>query len=70
LTALKRAEQGESIIVRMQERAGVATDFALESALLGVNYRAQIKPWEIKTLSLTGGKGKRVEIREVNLLER
>jgi alpha-mannosidase len=70
LTALKRAERGDGIVVRLQEHVGKATEFALESKTLGVNYQAQIKPWEIRTLLLTGAGGKQVTIKEVNLLER
>ena len=52
------------------ERAGKATDFTLESAALGVNHRARIKPWEIRTLLIEGGvSGRRAQVREVNLLE-
>ncbi|HEY0321777.1 MAG TPA: glycoside hydrolase family 38 C-terminal domain-containing protein [Pyrinomonadaceae bacterium] len=69
-TALKRAEDGESIIVRLQEHSGRATEFTLESAALGLSHRGQIKPWELRTLMVTGGSGKRAEVREVNLLER
>jgi alpha-mannosidase len=70
LLALKRAEQGNGIIVRLQERAGKATEFTLGSTALGLNHRAQIKPWEIKTLLLMGAREKPLEVREVNLLER
>jgi alpha-mannosidase len=69
LLALKRAERGEGIIIRLQERAGRATGFIIESAALGLNHAAQIKPWEIKTLLVEGGSGKRAQVREVNLLE-
>jgi alpha-mannosidase len=67
--AMKRAEGGEGIIVRVQERAGRATEFRVESQMLGLNHKAQIKPWEIKTLMLEGAKEKRVRVKEVNLLE-
>jgi alpha-mannosidase len=70
LTALKRAEQNDGIIIRLQEHAGKPTDFTLESSVLGLNHGAQIKPWAITTLLLTGGKGKRPNVKEVNLLER
>jgi alpha-mannosidase len=70
LTALKRAEQGEGIIVRLQEHAGRLTEFTLESSVLGLNYQGQIKPWAISTLLLSGEKGKRTDVKEVNLLER
>jgi alpha-mannosidase len=69
MLALKRAERGEGVVVRLQERAGRATEFTFECAALGVNHRAQIKPWEIKTLLVEGGAGKRAQVREVSLLE-
>ncbi|HEY0376678.1 MAG TPA: glycoside hydrolase family 38 C-terminal domain-containing protein [Pyrinomonadaceae bacterium] len=70
VTALKRAEAGESVVVRLQEHAGRATEFTLESEVLGLNHKAQIKPWAIVTLSVTGGKGSRPDVKEVSLLER
>jgi alpha-mannosidase len=70
LTALKRAEQGDGIIIRLQEHAGKLTEFTLESSVLGLNYKGQISPWAISTLLITGGKGKRPDVKEVNLLER
>ncbi|HWT02477.1 MAG TPA: glycoside hydrolase family 38 C-terminal domain-containing protein [Pyrinomonadaceae bacterium] len=69
-TALKRAEAGDAVIVRLQEHAGRATEFTLESEVLGLSHRAQIKPWAIMTLSVTGGKGSRPDVKEVSLLER
>ncbi|HEX8337281.1 MAG TPA: glycoside hydrolase family 38 C-terminal domain-containing protein, partial [Pyrinomonadaceae bacterium] len=68
--ALKRAERDGGFVVRVQERAGRAGEFTLECAALGVSHRAQIKPWEIKTLLMEGGAaGRRAQVREVNLLE-
>jgi alpha-mannosidase len=70
LLALKRAERGDAVVVRVQERAGKVTEFTLESAALGLGHRAQIRPWEIKTLLIEGGaSGRRAQVREVNLLE-
>jgi len=70
LMALKRAESGQGVVVRVQERAGKASDFTLESAALGLSHRAQIRPWEIKTLLIEGGvSGRRAQVREVSLLE-
>lgn len=69
-TALKRAEDGEGFVVRLQEHAGRATDFSFESAALGINYRGQIKAWGIVTLLISGGKGARAQVKEVSLLER
>ncbi|HEV7905123.1 MAG TPA: glycoside hydrolase family 38 C-terminal domain-containing protein [Pyrinomonadaceae bacterium] len=70
LLSLKRAERGDGTIVRVQERAGRATEFTLESAPLGVTHRARIGAWEIKTLFITGERGGKSQVREVNLLER
>jgi alpha-mannosidase len=70
VTALKRAEAGDGLILRLQERAGKATEYTVESNALGLAHKGSISPWEIKTLSVTGGKGKRQEVKEVNLLER
>ncbi|HJU54739.1 MAG TPA: glycoside hydrolase family 38 C-terminal domain-containing protein [Pyrinomonadaceae bacterium] len=70
VTALKRAEAGDAVVVRLQEHAGRATEFTLESEVLGLTHKAQIKPWAIMTLSVTGGKGSRPDVKEVNLLER
>ena len=70
LLALKRAESGQGFVVRVQERAGKATEFTLESAALGLGHRAQIRPWEVKTLLVEGAaSGRRAQVREVNLLE-
>ena len=67
--AMKRAEAGDGIVIRVQERAGRATEFTIESEPLGLNHKAQIKPWEIKTIMLEAARTKRVTVREVNLLE-
>jgi alpha-mannosidase len=69
MLALKRAERGDGVVVRLQERVGRATEFTFECAALGVNHRAQIKPWEIKTLLIEGGAGNRARVREVSMLE-
>jgi len=69
LLALKRAERGDGLVLRVQERAGRQTEFAFESQPLGINHRARIGPWEIKTLLVTGGRGRAAEVREVGLLE-
>jgi alpha-mannosidase len=70
MTALKRAEQGDGLVVRLQERAGRPAKFTLESSLLGLRHEGQIQPWELKTLSVTGAKGRRQEVKEVSILER
>jgi len=63
--ALKRAESGDGFILRVQERAGRPTDFSVESAPLKLKHRAQLKPWEMKTLLLEPARAK-----EVSTLER
>jgi alpha-mannosidase len=68
--ALKRAEAGEGTVVRVQERAGRATELLVESAAMNLSHRAQLKPWEIKTLLIEAQRGGRARVREVSLLER
>lgn len=67
--AIKRAENADGIIIRVQERAGRATRFKVESAMLGLSHDGQIKAWEIKTLLLEIANNKRVSVKEVSLLE-
>ena len=68
--ALKRAEAGEGTVLRVQERAGRATELRVESAALGLSHRAQLRPWEVKTLLFETQPGGRARVREVSLLER
>jgi hypothetical protein len=68
--AIKRAEQREGAIVRLQERAGVRTEAKVKSALWGLDHTTTMKPWEIKTVLMKPGKNKRAEVREVSLLEK
>ncbi|MGH9940752.1 MAG: alpha-mannosidase [Pyrinomonadaceae bacterium] len=70
LLSLKRAEADDATIVRVQERAGKATEFNVESSALGVNHRGRLKPWEIKTLLIEVARGGPATVKEVNLLER
>ncbi len=75
LLAVKRAEalRDESVrngtIVRMQERAGIATTATLRSAALGLDHTVALKPWELKTLLVKSSPGRRAELEEVSLLE-
>lgn len=48
----------------------VSSEQIEESPVLGLNYKSQIKPWEIKTLMVERARGQRAEIKEVSLLER
>jgi alpha-mannosidase len=69
LLALKRAEAGDGVVLRVQERAGRAAEFSFECETLGLNHKARIGPWEIKTLLVRPGKTRPSEVKEVGLLE-
>jgi len=70
ITAMKRAESGEGMIIRLQERTGAALTANLTSALLRLNHQIRFAPWEIKTLLVKSTKAKRAEVQEVSLLEK
>ncbi len=68
--ALKRTESTDAgIIVRLQERAGVATEAHLSSEPLRLSHTAAFKPWQIKTLLVTPAPDGRAKVIEVNALE-
>jgi alpha-mannosidase len=68
--AVKQAERGQDeTIIRIQERAGTATQATLKSALLGLDHPVALAPWELKTLKVKRGSGPRAEVLEVSLLE-
>jgi len=52
-TAVKQAEQGTGLVVRVQETAGRETRLRLEHA--GRSFTATLGPWEIRTLRLGSG---------------
>jgi alpha-mannosidase len=66
VSVVKKAEDGEDLIIRCYETAGRPTKASLELGLLNRRWSGNFRPLEIKTLRvpLAGG-----EIREVNLLE-
>jgi len=66
VTAIKRAEAGEGIVVRLQERAGRASQASVDVPAMEVSRKVSLRPWEIKTLLVEP----RGALREVNLLER
>jgi alpha-mannosidase len=69
--AIKQGEHapGETIL-RIQERAGSASQATLRSSRLGLNYTVSLTPFELKTLSIRHGAGSgRAVVREVSLLE-
>ena len=69
--AMKRAEAAaDETIVRVQERAGSATEATLKSSLLGLDARISLAPFEMKTIAIkSGGAGKGDVAGEVSLLE-
>jgi alpha-mannosidase len=66
VSAVKKAEDGEDLIVRCYETEGRATTATLDLALVGRRWTGTFRPLEIKTLLVPRAGG---EIREVNALE-
>jgi alpha-mannosidase len=66
VSVVKKAEEGDDLIIRCYETAGRPTKASLELGLLNRRWTGTFRPLEIKTLRvpLAGG-----EIREVNVLE-
>ena len=66
VSVVKKAEDGEDLIIRCYETTGRPTNASLELGLVNRRWTGSFRPLEIKTLRvpLEGG-----EIREVNLLE-
>jgi len=66
VSAVKKAEDGDDLIVRCYETAGRPTTATLDLGLVNRRWTGNFRPLEIKTLRvpLAGG-----EIQEVNLLE-
>jgi alpha-mannosidase len=66
VSAVKKAEDGEDIIVRCYETEGRATTATLDLGLVNRRWTGTFRPLEIKTLRVPREAG---EIREVNALE-
>ena len=66
VSALKKAEDGQDLIVRCYETAGRATKATVDLALVNRRWTGNFRPSEIKTLRVPSGGG---PIREVNLME-
>ena len=66
VSVVKKAEDGDDLIVRCYETAGRTAKATLDLGLVNRRWEGTFRPLEIKTLRVprTGG-----EIREVNLLE-
>jgi alpha-mannosidase len=66
LTAFKRAEEGEALILRLFEPTGRARQTTLTVPCAGARTRLKMGPFELKTLRVDPATG---AVREVNLLE-
>lgn len=55
ILAIKRAEDRDATVIRLQERTGNATQAHLKSSLLGLNRTVSLNPWQIKTLLIERG---------------
>ena len=66
LTALKRSETRDDLILRLVETYGQKTSCSLNLKIIDKNWNGDFRPCEIKSLRLNPHTG---EIREVNLLE-
>jgi len=67
VTAFKKAEEGEDLIVRLFEPTGRARTTTLTLEAVGLTARLRLSPFEIRTLRIDPGRG---EVRDVDLLER
>ncbi len=66
VSAIKKAEDGDDLIIRCVETHGLATDATLDLKFGGLNWSGSFSPYEIKSLRVDTDSGK---IKEVNLLE-
>ena len=66
VTAIKKSEDGDDLIVRLVETLGEAVTTTVRFPSAGVNWRGAFRPCEIKTLRIDTKTG---ASREVNLLE-
>jgi alpha-mannosidase len=66
LTAFKKAEEGQDLILRLFEPTGRARQTTLTVPCAGVTTRVKMGPFELKTLRVDSATG---AVREVNLLE-
>jgi alpha-mannosidase len=66
VSAMKQAEDGEDLVLRCVEAAGIQTDAALDLRFADRKWTGRFRPFEIKSLRLNRNTG---NIKEVNLLE-
>jgi alpha-mannosidase len=67
--AVKRAEDGKGVIIRLQEMRGRQTTARIALPEMGLEGSLAIGPWEIRSFRVLNVKG-RARIRQVDLLER
>jgi alpha-mannosidase len=66
--AVKKAEDGPGIVIRLQEMEGRRTTARVTLPHLGADLRLAMGPWDIRSLAVTQVNGRPV-VREVDLLE-
>jgi alpha-mannosidase len=69
LQAVKQAEDGEDLIIRLQENAGVAAHGEIRFERLRFSVPFDIEPHQIKTVRISRARGAAPVVRAVNLLE-
>jgi alpha-mannosidase len=68
-TAIKQGEDGDALIVRLQETTGEATKATLESGAFGWSFGVALKPWEIKTVAIRAAGTKSASVADIGFLE-
>ncbi|HEY3379915.1 MAG TPA: glycoside hydrolase family 38 C-terminal domain-containing protein [Armatimonadota bacterium] len=69
VTALKAAEAGDGLILRLQEMSGVASEITVTVPPLGLTWTSTIAPWALQTLKIVAG-AEAATVSVVDLLER
>ena len=67
--ALKRAEWGRELVVRVQERSGKQTEARVRSSLLAMDEKLSLAPWELKTVSIDVQNRTSHRMRTLSILE-
>ena len=66
ISSVKQSEIGEDIIIRCVETHGTQSSASLGIGFAGITWRGDFRPYEIKTIRLSGKTG---EVKVVSLLE-
>jgi alpha-mannosidase len=66
ITAIKKSEEGDDLIIRCVETSGIETSATIDLTFINRKWNGNFKPCEIKSLRLNY---KTRDIKEVNLLE-